>query len=130
MPRRALIKYILGLLLTFVALNAFGGGYYGLAGAKGIPKEWLASSPFSDYLVPSLVLLFIVGGVCLGAAMAVLGGLSSARRLAAGAGIVIIAWIAAEVAIIGAESVLQALTAITGVMILLLARALPGATRT
>jgi hypothetical protein len=28
------IRYMLGGLLTFGALNAFGGGYYGLSGAK------------------------------------------------------------------------------------------------
>jgi hypothetical protein len=123
------IKYFLGVLLVFVALNAFGGGYYGLAGAKGVPKEWLASSPFSDYFIPSLILLFIVGGASLGAAMAVLAGLQGARRLAAGAGIVLIAWIAAEVAIIGAESWLQAATALVGVCVVLLALGLPGPAR-
>ena len=35
-----------GTLLDFGALNAFGGGYYGLAGAQGIPREWLRGSPF------------------------------------------------------------------------------------
>lgn len=124
LPRTS-IKYFLGPLLAFVALNAFAGGYYGLAGAKGVPKEWLARSPFSDYLVPSIILLFIVGGASLGAAMAVLAGLQGARRLAAGAGIVIIVWIAAEVAIIGAESWLQAATALVGVCVVLLALGLP-----
>ncbi len=36
-PRRAL-----GALLVFAAVNAFGGGYYGLSGAPGVPVEWLA----------------------------------------------------------------------------------------
>lgn len=124
MPRSSHTR-VLGLLLVIVALNAFGGGYYGLAGAKGVPKEWLASSPFPDYLVPSLMLLFIVGGASLGAAMAVLAGLPGARRVAAGAGVVILVWIAAEVAIIGAESWLQAATALVGAMIVALALGLP-----
>jgi len=125
MLRRDRIKYVLGPLLAFVALNAFGGGYYGLAGAKGVPKEWLVNSPFSDYVVPSIILLFVVGGASLGAAMAVLAGLQSGRRLAVGAGIVIIVWIAAEVAIIGAESWLQAATALVGLCVVLLALGLP-----
>jgi hypothetical protein len=36
------IRYLLGALLTFGAINAFAGGYYGLSGAKGVPLEWLA----------------------------------------------------------------------------------------
>lgn len=125
------MKVVLGLLLALVALNAIGGGYYGLAGAKGVPKEWLDGSPFSDYLIPSLILVFIVGGTSLGAAMAVFAGLPAARRLAAGAGVVLVAWIAAEVAIIGAESWLQVFMAFVGVAILLLAHAqpLPGNSR-
>jgi hypothetical protein len=44
--RAAALRYILGAVLGFAALNAFAGGYYGLTGAKGIPKEWLRGSPF------------------------------------------------------------------------------------
>jgi hypothetical protein len=35
------IRWILGLLLAFVALNAFAGGYYGMSGARNVPTEWL-----------------------------------------------------------------------------------------
>src|SRR5690242_15281521 len=52
-PASGHVRYLLGALLAFGALNAFGGGYYGLSGADGIPTEWLQGSPFSDYLVPS-----------------------------------------------------------------------------
>jgi hypothetical protein len=48
------IRYSLGSLLAFGALNAIGGGYYGLSGAAGVPKAWLEGSPFSDYFIPSL----------------------------------------------------------------------------
>lgn len=66
------IRYVLGGLLAFGALNAFGGGYYGLSGAKGVPTEWLEGSPFSDYTFPSVILLAVVGGSFLVAAVAVL----------------------------------------------------------
>src|SRR6185369_3053073 len=36
----AALRYGLGGLLAFAALNALAGGCYGLAGAEGIPKEW------------------------------------------------------------------------------------------
>lgn len=48
--RRALVA-----LEAVVALNAVGGGIYGLAGAKNVPREWLAGSPFHSYTIPSLV---------------------------------------------------------------------------
>jgi hypothetical protein len=51
------IRTLLGALLTVGALNAFAGGYYGLSGAEGVPREWLAGSPFRDYFVPSVILL-------------------------------------------------------------------------
>ena len=68
---RTPLRYSLGGLLAFGALNAFGGGYYGLAGAAGVPTEWLEGSPFRDYFVPSLILLVVVGGSFLVAAIAV-----------------------------------------------------------
>lgn len=126
MPRRArLLQYALGLLLAFVALNAFGGGYYGLAGAVGVPREWLARSPFSDYLIPSLILMFVVGGTFLGAAFAVFARLPSARRLSAAAGVVVLLWIAAQVIIIGPVSWLQPVMVLVGVLVFMLARELP-----
>ena len=79
---RTAIRYSLGGLLAFGALNAFGGGYYGLAGAAGVPTEWLKGSPFPDYFVPSLILLVVVGGSFLVAAIAVFG--SPANRSACG----------------------------------------------
>jgi hypothetical protein len=50
---RPAIRYPLGGLLAFGAVNAFAGGYYGLAGAAGVPTEWLNRSPFRDYFVPT-----------------------------------------------------------------------------
>ena len=35
------VRRALEVLLTFGAINAFAGGYYGRSGAKGIPVEWL-----------------------------------------------------------------------------------------
>lgn len=108
-----------------MALNALGGGLYGLAGAVGVPREWLADSPFSDYTIPSLILMFGVGGTFLGAAYAVFAGLPSARRLSVAAGLVVLAWIAAQVAIIGPVSWLQPVMVLVGVLVFLLAHELP-----
>lgn len=66
-----IIRYALGILLLLVALNAFAGGYYGIAGAEGVPLEWLEGSPFSNYVIPGIILMVVVGGSALSAAIAV-----------------------------------------------------------
>ena len=56
------LKLILGVLLAFIAINAFGGGSYGMMSPKELPKEWLEGSPFSSFFIPSLILFVVVGG--------------------------------------------------------------------
>jgi hypothetical protein len=45
-PHRTAIRSSLGGLLAFGALNAFGGGYYGLSGAEGVPTGMAQGKPF------------------------------------------------------------------------------------
>ena len=97
----------LGALQLLIAVNAIGGGVFGLTGAPGVPREWLAGSPFSSYLVPSLVLIGAVGGVHLVAAVRVWRRPPHARGLSAAAGATLGGWIAVQVAIIGYVSWLQ-----------------------
>jgi hypothetical protein len=119
------IRYSLGSLLAFGALNAIGGGYYGLSGAAGVPKEWLDGSPFSDYFIPSLILLVVVGGSFVVAAIVVFAGLRIARVAALAAGFVVLGWLAAQVAVLGYVSWMQPTTAVAGVLVLVLAWLLP-----
>lgn len=98
---------VLSVLQWFVALNAFGGGAFGLAGAPGLPPEWLAGSPFSSYLVPSLVLIVAVGGLHALAAVRAWQGHPRALLLGRVAGVVLLGWIVVQVAIIGYVSWLQ-----------------------
>jgi hypothetical protein len=123
--RPAAFRYVLGGLLAFGALNAFGGGYYGMAGAEDVPKEWLAGSPFDDYFIPGLVLFVVVGGSFLAAAIAVFGRLRIARTAAFGAGAIVLGWLAVETAIIGYVSWMQPATTIGGLLVLLFAWLLP-----
>ena len=122
---RGVIRYVLGILLTFVALNAFFGGYYGMAGAKGVPTEWLAGSPFHDYFIPSLILFVVVGGSFLIATIAVFARLRIARLAAFSAGVIVFGWLAIQIAIIGYVSWMQPATAIAGLFVLTLAWLLP-----
>jgi hypothetical protein len=119
------IRTLLGALLAFGALNAFAGGYYGLSGAEDVPREWLAGSPFSDYVVPSLVLFVVVGGALALAAVMVFRGHPLARAIACAAAAVLLVWIVVQVAIIGYVSWMQPATFAAGFLMLLLISLLP-----
>ena len=114
-------RYVLTGLLAFGAVNAFGGGYYGLSGAEGVPTEWLAGSPFEDYFVPSLFLFVVIGGWLLLATIAVAMSWGRARAIALAAGLLLLAWIAVQVAIIGYVSWMQPATVIGAVAVFSLA---------
>jgi hypothetical protein len=114
------IRYSLGSLLALLALNAFAGGYYGLAGAEGVPVEWLEGSPFDSYLIPSLVLFIVVGGSALTAAVAVFRKLPEARMTALLCVCIVFTWLITQVAIIGYVSWMQPATAAAAAFILIL----------
>jgi peptidoglycan/LPS O-acetylase OafA/YrhL len=124
------IRTLLGALFAFGALNAFAGGYYGLSGAEGVPREWLAGSPFSDYVVPSLVLFVVVGGALALAAIMVFRGHPLARAIACAAAAVLLVWIVVQVAIIGYVSWMQPATFAAGLLMLLLISLLPSTAST
>jgi hypothetical protein len=119
------IRVLLVALLAFGALNAFAGGYYGLSGAEGVPREWLAGSPFTDYRVPSLILFLVVGGALALAAVMVFTRHRRARAAAFAAAAVVLVWIIVQVAIIGYVSWMQPATFAAGLGILLLTVLLP-----
>jgi hypothetical protein len=115
------LRYALGGLLAFGALNAFAGGYYGMAGAKDVPKEWLEGSPFDDYFIPGLVLFAVVGLTLFAAAIAVFAKLHIARTAGFAAGGIVLGWLAVETAIIGYVSWMQPATTIGGLLVVLFA---------
>ena len=108
-------------LLAFAALNAFGGGYYAMSGAKGVPIEWLGGSLFQNYFIPGLILFFIVGGAFLVSAVAVFGRLRIARLTTFAAVVIVFIWLSVQVAIIGYVSWMQPVTACVALLILFLA---------
>jgi len=119
------IRYSLGGLLTFGALNALGGGYYGLTGAVGVPTEWLEGSPFADYFVPSLILLVVVGGSFIVAAITVFARLRGDRVAVFVVAFIVLGWLTVQMSIIGYVSWMQPATAIAGLLILILGSQLP-----
>ena len=114
------VRYTLGFLLSFVALNAFGGGYYGMAGAKNIPLEWLDGTPFSTYFIPSLFLFLVIGGTSLFAAIAVFKKHPRGTKIAFFAAAIIIVWLVVQLIMIGYVSWMQPVTASIALVIILI----------
>ncbi len=123
--RENMTRYSLGSLLAFGALNAFGGGYYGMSGAEGVPIKWLEGSPFRDFFIPSLILFIVVGGSFLFAAIAVFARFHFARPAAFVSVVVVFVWLAVQLYIIGSVSWMQPTTAFVALVILILTLFLP-----
>lgn len=120
-----LIRYPLGVLHVLVSTNAFGGGYYGMMGAKDLPQDWLVGTPFKNYLIPSLFLFFVIGGSFLFTSIAVFRKFRTARLLSICCGLLLIAWLVIQISIIGYVSWMQPVTLGAAILILILAALLP-----
>jgi peptidoglycan/LPS O-acetylase OafA/YrhL len=116
-----LLRKVLGSLEAFLALNAFGGGIYGMTGAGSVPMELLEGSPFRSYFIPSLILFILVGGGFTLAAIATFTRWKSARKLSFAAVAIVLVWLAVQIAIIGYISWMQPVTAVIGLSIFILA---------
>lgn len=114
------IRFTLGTLLAFLALNAFGGGFYGMSGAAGVPLELLDGSPFSNYFIPGLFLFVVVGGSALFASIAVFANSRFARMASFANVLIVFSWLTVQVLIIGYLSWLQPATASISFVILIL----------
>ena len=124
-----LTKIALIVIQLLVMLNAFGGGYYGLAGAKDIPTSWLDGSPFSSFFIPSLFLFIVIGGGMLVATLVWWRKSSLAPWVSLAMGVTLMLWIVAQVSIIGYVSWMQPTSFIAGAAIVVLAGVLLRAAR-
>jgi hypothetical protein len=106
-------------------IAAVGGAWYGLAGARAVPVDWLEGTPFRDYRVPSAILGTAVGGSMLTAAASLLRQGRRRHELSTIAGTVLLGWIGTQVAMIGWRSPLQPAYLGVGIATLALARRLP-----
>ncbi len=116
------IAYFLGSLQAFIGLTAIAGGFRLVSNPKGIPDfpiEWLSNSPFTNYLIPGLVLLIFIG---FGNVLA--GTITFFRKkysgsIAAVLGIFLILYMAIEVWFVGLRNFLQPLYFMLGVIVLI-----------
>ncbi|MDY0344249.1 MAG: hypothetical protein RBR28_11800 [Lentimicrobium sp.] len=120
LPSSKGLRIVWGILLAIVALNAFGGGYYALSGAKGIPVEWLDGSPFHSYFIPGLFLLIVIGGGSMVTAVLVFIGHKKAFLWSLVLCLIVFSWLIIQVSIIGLVSFMQPATALAVLLILLL----------
>ncbi len=111
----------LGVLQIIIAINALGGGWYGMAGAKAIPLEWLEGSPFDSYLVPSLILFIAVGMTNLLAAFLLFQKNRRAPMVSLLCGLILLIWIVTQVSIIGYVSWLQPAMGLAALVVMFLA---------
>jgi hypothetical protein len=111
---------LLGALFAFAALNAFGGGWYGMAGAEDVPVEWLNDTPFTSYFIPGLILFVIVGGAFLIAAVAFFRHHALAVTLGFVAVGIVLIWLTVQILMIGYVSWMQPATAIYAMILLVL----------
>jgi hypothetical protein len=111
----------------FNAVSAVGGAIaIFLTDGLGMPKSFLTGSPFDSFFLPGLILLVIVGGTQVLAALLLLLRRPLSLFWAAFAGFTMVTWILVETAIIGGFSGLQALYYLSGVAELMLVLALLG----
>lgn len=123
----AVLRGILIGLLLFGAVSAFGGGVLGAASnGGGVPLSYLDGTPFTDYLVPGLVLGAVIGGTQLAGAIGLLRRTSWALIATVVAGFGMMIWIFVEIALIRQYSDLQSIYFTLGALELILVYALLG----
>jgi len=123
-------KILIG-VMAFQGLSGLVGGFGLMADPSGaslqIPLEWLEGSPFTDYLIPGIVLFLILGVIPLGVVVGLRKRMRWSRHAAIAVGVALCIWIAVEIAVIGyqADPPLQLIYGIVGIAILLLSLSLP-----
>ena len=117
-PRVALL-----VIDAFVAVTAVGGGLTMATKLARLPPQWLESTPFRSYLIPGLLLAFVVGGSATVATVATLLDSDAGAAASLIAGAIMMGWIAGELRLLKQQSWLEALYFAAG-----LAMALLGAT--
>lgn len=112
-------RYTLCAILLIVSVNALGGAYYGMDGARDVPLEWLEGSPFENYFVPSFFLFVFIGVISFGAVINIFRQKRFVMTSYLSGGM-LVAWIVIQVALIGFVSWLQPAMFFIGIVILVL----------
>lgn len=108
---------------ALIAVNAAWGGVSLVVGARGfaMPVEWLRPVGLRSWLLPGIALVVVVGGTSAVGALASWVGNRWAPALSMLSGGVLLAWLAVQLVVIGPRAPVQAVTAVLGLGVLLLA---------
>jgi hypothetical protein len=113
-PTGALRRDMRVLVLLVELATGFSAVYGGLsliadAESLGLKESWLDGSPFPDYRIPGLFLVFAIGGGMLASAFAVLRENRYDAVAALGMGVLLALWLVVETLIIGLHGSQQSL---------------------
>jgi hypothetical protein len=93
-------RSVLLILDLSAAVSTILGGIAIVFGLDNFPREWLAGTPFSDYLIPGLILGLVVGGLAAIAAVATARNARLGGVLSVLAGGVLAGWIGGELVLL------------------------------
>ncbi|GAA3026811.1 hypothetical protein [Microbacterium dextranolyticum] len=111
------IRTGLAVVAWFELISCLIGAVLGVFfGGAGVPDAWLDDTPFTSFVVPGLILGVVVGGAQALALVAHHRRLRLAPGLHVAAGLVMMTWIFAEIALLQVWSPLQGLYFATGLV--------------
>lgn len=113
-------KALIALLLFLGITAAIGGIQLIRTNGMGMPADWLSKSPFPNFIIPGLILLFVVGGSGLLAAFLQIKKHKYSIEASVTAGFGILIWIFTELMLIPHASFLQVIYFALGILILIL----------
>ncbi|MGD0018036.1 MAG: hypothetical protein ABSD62_02170 [Candidatus Limnocylindrales bacterium] len=98
------IRFALFVLDLSAAVSAVIGGIAVAVNVDSFPREWLAGSPFSDYVLPGAILAVVVGGTAAFAAATAARGPRVGAPASVVAGLVLVGWISGELLVLNQNS--------------------------
>ncbi len=105
-------------LLLFNAISALGGGLALITGLIPAQAAWVEHTDFAGQFFPGVILLAIVGGSSLIASLAMMKRTPGWQLSSIVAGVVMLVWIAGEIASIRGFHVLQVIYFVTGAAVI------------
>jgi hypothetical protein len=118
------MRSLLFILVYFVALTALSSGLILVirpdGSSLGLDLSMLKETPFHSFLVPGLLLIFIVGGIHLFAIFLSIVRHSQTYRLTLIAGIVLMVWIVVQFLLVPSYTWLYGFYLIIGMLVCLL----------
>lgn len=98
------IRFALFVLDLSAAVSTVIGGIAVAVNVDSFPREWLAGSPFSDYLLPGAILAVVVGGTAVFAAVTTARDPWVGAPASVVAGLVLVGWITGELLVLNQNS--------------------------